>query len=156
MTVRTSIVDNLPTSLFALIGGGASFGVVANNVYFDTRTRYKREQIEVVCTWAGRRTSNVIPGRLISSIVNIELFLATPDLVVDKTLRLEDKLERTTRTIVENYDNEEALAATLCGARVDYVRCAEAGAFDIEVPDDTDPRFRYIQNITLEIAAWES
>lgn len=155
MTVRTTIVSNLPGSLHALIGDGAIFGVIANNIYFDDRTRYKREQVEVILTWMGRQTVALIPGRLIANTVDIELFVATPDLVVDKSRRIEDKIERTARTIVENYDNNESVASGLCGSTVDYVRCVETSPIDIIGPDE-DPRYKYTQHLTLEICAWES
>jgi hypothetical protein len=155
MTVRTNIVSNLPASLFALVGDAAIFNVIANNIYFDDRTRYKREQVEIVLTWMGRQTVGLIPGRLIANTIDIELFIATPDLVVEKSRRVEAKIELTARAIVENYDNNEAVATGLCGSTVDYVRCSETSPIDIVGPDE-DPRFKYAQHLVLEICAWES
>lgn len=155
MTVRTTIVNNLPASLFALVGDAAIFNVIANNIYFDDRTRYKREQVEIVLTWMGRQTVGLLAGRLISSTVDIELFVATPDLIVEKSRRVEAKIELTARAIVENYDNNEGVAAGLCGSTVDYVRCGEASPVGIIGPDE-DPRYKYVQHLALEIGAWES
>jgi len=153
MTLRTELVSALPGDLFTV--AGSDFIVVANNVYWDRVTRIRRQNTEIGLTWGGRSLITEISGRLILSQINIELFVATPDYVVDKDRRIEDKIETTARTIIENYDNNNSTIAALTTCIVDSVRCFEKTAIDVFGPTPADPRTKFVQQLGLEILAWE-
>ena len=111
MTLRTELVAALPGDLFTVVG--SDFIVVANNIYWDRMTRIRKQNTEITLIWGGRTLSSEIAGRLILSQINIELFVGSSDLVVDPDRRIEDKMETAARTIIENYDNNNATIAAL-------------------------------------------
>ncbi len=154
MTLRTEIVAALPASLFTLVG--TSFNIPANDIYFDRKTRMRRSPKEILLTWGGRKKDSDQTGRLITSALNIQLYVATPDLVVDKDRRLEDIIEAAARAIVENYDNNEPAISALTTCIVDAVQCFEKTSVDVVPGDSDEPYEKYIQNIALEITAWEA
>ncbi len=154
MTLRTDILAGLPGDLFTLLG--TSFNVKANDIYFDEKTRWRRSPTEILLTWGGRKKDSDQVGRLITSAINIQLYLATPDSVVDKSRRFEDKIEAAARTIVETYDNNESRIAGLTSCIVDAVQCFEKTSIDVVAGGPAEPYERYVQNIALEITAWES
>ena len=153
MTVRTAFIANLPASLFALVG--TSFKVAEKDIYFDSRTRYSRTGTEILLRWGGRSTEELLAGRVITSAVDIELFVATTDKVIDPDLRIEAKIEAAALAIVENYDNSLETLTTMLGFPIDSVRCFEKSSVDIFPGDPDDSRTKYVQHIALEVSAWE-
>ena len=154
MSVRTLLQTYLPAALNALVG--TSFKVDVDDIYFDSRTRYDRSGTEILLTWGGRKVENAQTGRWITSAINIELFVATTDLVIDPDLRIEDKIEAAALTIVEAFDNDLDEFNSALSCTIDRVKCFEKSSIDRAVVGGDMPRVHYKQQIGLEITALES
>lgn len=156
MSVETELRSFLPTDLFTLVG--STFSVVANNVYFDERSRYKREGTEILLTWGSRPFVARTVGNLVLSSVDIELFVAVKDLISNTARQVDRKLNDTVKLIVDTYDSniDRFMASGALTFLIDSVRCQESGPFEIVPADTIDPRIRYVQHVRLDILAYES
>lgn len=158
MTVRTQLVSGLPGLFLATLQAGTSaFSTIeAGNIYWDTRTRVRRAEKELLLSWGGRNVIGTVTGRRILSSVSLELFLATNDLVHSKDRRYEAAIEQAAQELVEAYDQSESVFETLLTERVNMIRLAEGSSVDIMLPDVDDPRTRYVQTLLMELVTWET
>lgn len=162
MTVRSELETGLVGAsgigiLGILQAGTSAFNQLATgNVYWDSRTRVQRAEKEVLLSWGGRLLVGAATGRLFSSKVAIELFLATNDSVHAAATRYDEALEQAAQELVEALDHKETLFESALTARINAIRCYESSAVDILFPDPQDARLRYTQTLMLEVTAWET